>query len=151
MTENDVSDDTLFALPILLPRSTEYTKLQVPPEATAGEIRAAGLRYVARLRDRKASEKEIAAANSVNLENAVNRATYDARFPPLELLRTEQTWEPILDDRDAGLTALRSAVESFLAEAGGPVHYPMDTTRTDFIADFSRTSLLDDLPGQPNS
>jgi hypothetical protein len=151
MSENDVSDDALFALPILLPRSTEYAKLQVQPEATAGEIRAAGLRHVARLRERGADEAEIAVANSVNLENAENRAQYDARFPPLELLRLEQTWEPFLDNRATGLTALRSAIESFLSEAGGPVHYPMDTTRADFTADFSRTSLLDDPPGQPNS
>jgi hypothetical protein len=146
MSEGNRPDDALFALPMLVPRSTEYTRLQVPPEATAEEIRAAGARYLARLRERGASEEEIARANSVNLENSEARAEHDARFPPLPLLRIEQTWESVFDDRGTGLTVLRSEIESFLEATGELVHYPMDTTRADFTADFSRISLLDDLP-----
>ena len=127
-----VDDDggTLFALPLVVPRSTEYTRLGVPPEATADEIRAAAARYDALLQARGASEDEIAAA-------------HDARHPPLPLLRLEPTWEPVLDERDVGLTVLRREIEVFLAAAGEEVHHPTDTTRTDFTGDFTRTHLLD--------
>ncbi|GGY00875.1 hypothetical protein [Streptomyces minutiscleroticus] len=133
----------LFGLPLVVPRTTEYTRLGVPPEATAEEIRAAAARYDARLQARGASEDEIAAAHAVNMENAEARAEHDARHPPLSLLRVEPTWEAVLDDRDAGLTVLRREIESFLAAAGADVHHPTDTTRTDFTADFTRAHLLD--------
>ncbi|MDX2543294.1 hypothetical protein ACOT81_43615 [Streptomyces sp. WI04-05B] len=140
-----VDDDsgTLFALPLVVPRSTEYSRLGVPPEATADEIRAAAARYDAMLQARGASEDEIAAAHAVNLENAEARAAHDARHPPLPLLRLEPTWEPVLDERDVGLTVLRRELEVFLAAAGEEVHHPTDTTRTDFTGDFTRTHLLD--------
>ncbi|WP_371663788.1 hypothetical protein [Streptomyces sp. NBC_00280] len=140
-----VDDDggTLFALPLVVPRSTEYTRLGVPPEATADEIRAAAARYDALLQARGASEDEIAAAHAVNLENAEARAAHDSRHPPLPLLRLEPTWEPVLDERDVGLTVLRREIEVFLAAAGEEVHHPTDTTRTDFTGDFTRTHLLD--------
>lgn len=83
------------------------------------------------------------AAHAVSLESAEARAAHDARFPPLPLLRLEPTWEPVLDDRDAGITVLRREIEGFLAAAGESVHHPMDTTRTDFTSDFTRTHLLD--------
>ncbi|WP_405824272.1 J domain-containing protein [Streptomyces sp. NBC_01390] len=140
-----VDDDggTLFALPLVVPRSTEYSRLGVPPEATADEIRAAAARYDALLQARGASEDEVAAAHAVNLENAEARAAHDARHPPLPLLRLEPTWEPVLDERDVGLTVLRRELEVFLAAAGEEVHHPTDTTRTDFTGDFTRTHLLD--------
>ncbi|MEU9111260.1 hypothetical protein AB0D04_05510 [Streptomyces sp. NPDC048483] len=128
---------------MVVPRSTEYVRLGVPPEATAQEIRAAAGRYDARLQARGASEDEIVAAHAVNLENAEARAAHDARFPPLPLLRLEPTWEPVLDERDAGLAVLRREIENFLVTAGECVHHPMDTTRTDFTGDFTHTHLLD--------
>jgi hypothetical protein len=141
----DMAGGALFALPLVVPRSTEYTRLDVPPEATADEIRAAANRCDARLRARGASEQEIAAAHAVNLENAEARAAHDARYPPLPLLRLEPTWEPILDEdaKAVGLTVLRREIESFLTAAGECVHRPTDTTRTDFTGDFARTHLLD--------
>ncbi|MEV1077561.1 hypothetical protein AB0I98_04800 [Streptomyces sp. NPDC050211] len=139
----DEDGGTLFALPLVVPRSTEYTRLGVPPEATAEEIRAAAARYDALLLARGASEDEIAAAHAVNLENAEARAAHDARHPPLPLLRLEPTWEPVLDDRDVGMTVLRREIEAFLSAAGEDVHHPSDTTRTDFTGDFTRTHLLD--------
>ncbi|MEU9211253.1 hypothetical protein AB0D27_25760 [Streptomyces sp. NPDC048415] len=141
----DMAGGALFALPLVVPRSTEYTRLDVPPEATADEIRAAANRCDARLRARGASEQEIAAAHAVNLENAEARAAHDARYPPLPLLQLEPTWEPILDEdaKAVGLTVLRREIESFLTAAGECVHRPTDTTRTDFTGDFARTHLLD--------
>ncbi|WP_105971244.1 J domain-containing protein [Streptomyces geranii] len=139
---------TLFALPLVVPRSTEYTRLGVPPEATADEIRAAAARYDALLQARGASEAEIAAAHAVNLENAEARAAHDARRPPLPLLRLEPTWEPVLDERDVGLTVLRREIETFLSAAGEDVHHPTDTTRTDFTGDFTRVHLLDGFAGE---
>lgn len=150
MSEVNALGDPLFGLPMLVPGSTEYTRLQVPPEATMEEIRAAAGRRLARLRERGASEEEIAVANSINLENAEVRAKYDARFPPLPLLRIEPTWESVLDDRDDGLTVLRREIESFLTAVGESVHYPMDTTRTDFTADFTHIDLLDGPAGRLN-
>ncbi len=138
----------LFKLPLVLPRSSEYTRLGVSPEATAEEIRAAAARYDARLQARGASEDEIAAAHAVNLESAEARAAHDARHPPLLLLRLEPTWEPVLDERDAGLTVLRREVEAFLTAAGESVHHPTDTTRTDFTGDFTRSHLLDGFAGE---
>ncbi|MFF3714078.1 J domain-containing protein [Streptomyces phaeochromogenes] len=143
MPGGDITSGALFALPLVVPRSTEYTRLGVPPEATADEIRAAAARYDSRLQARGASEEEIAAAHAVNLESAESRAAHDARYPPLPLLRLEPTWEPVLDERDAGLTVLRREIEAFLTAAGEPVHHPSDTTRTDFSGDFTRTHLLD--------
>jgi len=143
MPGGDITSGALFALPLVVPRSTEYTRLGVPPEATADEIRAAAARYDARLQARGASEEEVAAAHAVSLESAEARAAHDARYPPLPLLRLEPTWEPVLDERDAGLTVLRREIEAFLTAAGEPVHHPSDTTRTDFSGDFTRTHLLD--------
>lgn len=143
MSGVDNDGGTLFALPLVVPRSTEYSRLGVPPEATADEIRAAAARYDALLQARGASEDEIAAAHAVNLENAEARAAHDARHPPLPLLRLEPTWEPVLDERDIGLTVLRREIEAFLSAAGEEVHHPTDTTRTDFTGDFTRTHLLD--------
>ncbi|MCI3272842.1 J domain-containing protein [Streptomyces cylindrosporus] len=145
MPGSDMAGEGLFALPMVVPRTTEYSRLGVPPEATAQEIRAAAGRYDATLQARGASEDEIVAAHAVNLENAEARAEHDARFPPLPLLRLEPTWEPVLDERDAGLTVLRREIEDFLTAAGETVHHPMDTTRTDFTGDFTRTHLLDGL------
>jgi hypothetical protein len=139
----DTTGRVLFRLPLVVPRSTEYTRLGVTPEATAEEIRAAAARYDAALQARGASEDEIAAAHAVNLESAEARAAHDARHPPLALLRLEPTWEPVLDERDAGMTVLRRDIEAFLAAAGESVHHPTDTTRTDFTGDFTRSHLLD--------
>ncbi|GAA3160274.1 hypothetical protein GCM10010451_05160 [Streptomyces virens] len=144
----DRAGRVLFKLPLVLPRSSEYTRLGVSPEATAEEIRAAAARYDARLQARGASEDEIAAAHAVNLESAEARAAHDARHPPLLLLRLEPTWGPVLDERDAGLTVLRREVEAFLTAAGESVHHPTDTTRTDFTGDFTRSHLLDGFAGE---
>ncbi|MEU9101657.1 hypothetical protein [Streptomyces sp. NPDC048361] len=143
MAGGDTGGAGLFALPIVVPRTTEYARLGVPPEATAEEIRAAAARYDAQLQARGAGHDEIVAAHAVSLESAEARAAHDARFPPLPLLRIAPTWEPVLDDRDAGLSVLRREIEGFLAAAGESVHHPMDTTRTDFTSDFTRTHLLD--------
>ncbi|MFJ8464421.1 hypothetical protein [Streptomyces swartbergensis] len=139
------ADGALFSLPMVVPRTTEYTRLGVPPEATADEIRAAANRNDARLRARGASDEEIAAAHAASIENAEARAAHDARFPPLPLLRLVPTWEPILDTdgKAIGLAVLRREIEAFLTAAGECVHHPMDTTRTDFTGDFARTHLLD--------
>jgi hypothetical protein len=139
------ADGALFALPMVVPRTTEYTRLGVPPEATADEVRAAANRHDARLRARGASDEEIAAAHAASIENAEARAAHDARFPPLALLRLVPTWEPILDtdEKAIGLAVLRREIEAFLTAAGESVHHPMDTTRTDFTGDFARTHLLD--------
>ncbi|MET7688621.1 hypothetical protein ABZT06_11675 [Streptomyces sp. NPDC005483] len=139
----DHDSGALFGLPLVVPRSTEYTRLGVPPEATADEIRAAAARYDALLQARGASDEEIAAAHAVNLESTEARAAHDARHPPLPLLRLEPTWEPVLDDRAVGMTVLRRETEAFLRAAGEDVHHPTDTTRTDFTGDFTRTHLLD--------
>lgn len=145
------ADGALFSLPMVVPRTTEYTRLGVPPEATADEIRAAANRNDARLRARGASDEEIAAAHAASIENTEARAAHDARFPPLPLLRLVPTWEPILDDADGkatGLAVLRREIEAFLTAAGESVHHPMDTTRTDFTGDFARTHLLDGFAGE---
>ncbi|WP_438295816.1 hypothetical protein [Streptomyces sp. HUAS TT7] len=143
MSVADAGGGELFGLPMVVPRATEYARLGVAPEATAEEIRAAAARYDAQLQARGASQDEIVAAHAVSLESAEARALHDARFPPLPLLRLEPTWEPVLDDRDAGLTVLRREIETFLTAAGESVHHPMDTTRTDFTSDFTRTHVLD--------
>jgi hypothetical protein len=139
------ADGALFSLPMVVPRTTEYTRLGVPPEATADEIRAAANRHDARLRARGASDEEIAAAHAASIENAEARAAHDARFPPLPLLRLVPTWEPILDadEKAIGLSVLRREIEAFLSAGGESVHHPMDTTRTDFTGDFTRIHLLD--------
>lgn len=144
----DTTGRVLFRLPLVVPRSTEYTRLGVTPEATAEEIRAAAARYDTALQARGASEDEIAAAHAVNLESAEARAAHDERHPPLSLLRLEPTWEPVLDERDAGMTVLRRETEAFLAAAGESVHHPTDTTRTDFTGDFTRCHLLDGFAGE---
>ncbi|HET9168739.1 MAG TPA: hypothetical protein VFN97_04855 [Actinospica sp.] len=133
----------LFKLPFVIPGSTEYSRLGAPPEATAEEIRAAAARRDARLKARGADADELAAAHEVNLENAQTRAEYDARYPPLGLLRLEPTWAPIFDERDAALAVLRREIEAFLAAAGESVFCPSDTTRTDFSGDFAHCPLLD--------
>ncbi|MBQ0983779.1 hypothetical protein KBZ10_04420 [Streptomyces sp. F63] len=143
MPVSHAADEGLFTLPLVVPRSTEYTRLGVPPEATAQEIRVAAGQYDALLQARGASEDEIVAAHTVNLENAEVRAAHDALFPPLPLLRLEPTWQPVLDERATGLTVLRREIEDFLTAAGEPVHHPIDTTRTDFTRDFTRLHLLD--------
>ncbi|MER7407531.1 hypothetical protein ABT373_34920 [Streptomyces sp. NPDC000070] len=139
------ADGALFSLPMVVPRTTEYTRLGVPPEATADEIRAAANRNDARLRARGASDEEIAAAHAASIENTEARAVHDARFPPLPLLRLVPTWEPVLDadGKAIGLAVLRREIEAFLTAAGESVHHPVDTTRTDFTGDFARTHLLD--------
>jgi hypothetical protein len=145
MPDADEAGGALFSLPMVVPRTTEYTRLGVPPEATADEIRAAANRNDARLRARGASDEEIAAAHAVNLESTESRAAHDSRHPPLPLLRLVPAWEPILDadGKAAGLTVLRREIEAFLSAAGEDVHHPTDTTRTDFTGDFVRTDLLD--------
>src|SRR5690242_10617367 len=95
---------TLFSLPLVLPRSTHYSRLGIPPEAGAEEIRAAAARYDAKLKTDGASRQEMAEAHSLSLENSAVRAEHDARFPPLLLMRLVPTWEPVFDDRQAGLT-----------------------------------------------
>jgi hypothetical protein len=133
----------LFTLPLVIPRSTEYTRLAAPPEATAEEIRAAAARRDARLRAEGASQDALAAAHEVNLADAGARAEYDARFPPLGLLRFEPTWAAVFDERDTALAVLRREIEAFLAAAGERVFCPSDITRTDFTGDFAHCPLLD--------
>jgi hypothetical protein len=135
---------TLFSLPLVLPRSTHYSRLGIPPEASADEIRAAAARYDAKLKTGGASRQEMAEAHSVSLENSIVRAEQDARFPPLPLMRLVPAWEPIFDDRRAGLTALRREIEAFLLDAGEAVHHPTDMTRSDFTGDFTHNPLIDD-------
>ena len=143
MHDRDRTGSALFALALVVPRSTEYARLGTPPEATAEEIRAAAARRDARLRAEGASEDEIATVHTVNLENAKARAEYDARFPPLALLRLEPTWAPMFDERETALAVLRREIETFLTAAGEPVFRPSDTTRTDFTGDFAHCPLLD--------
>jgi len=143
MREPDPGGPALFALPLVVPRSTQYSRIGTAPEATAEEIRAAAARYDARLLARGASEEEIAAVHTSSLESAEARAAHDERRPPLSLLRLEPTWAPVLDERDAGLTVLRREIETFLTDAGEPVHHPTDTTRTDFTGDFAHSHRLD--------
>jgi hypothetical protein len=133
----------LFTLPLVVPRSTEYARLGTPPEATAEEIRAAASRRDARLKASGASADEFAAAHQVNLENAQARAEYDAKHPPLGLLRLEPTWAPLFDERDTALAVLRREIEAFLTAAGESVFCPSDSTRTDFTGDFAHCPLLD--------
>lgn len=134
---------TLFSLPLLMPRRTHYSRLRIPPEATADEIRAAAARYDARLKASGASAEEIAEAHSVSLQNASARAEHDAGFPPLPLMRLAPPWEPMFDDRGLGLTVLRREIETFLLTAGEAVHHPTDTTRSDFTGDFAYNPLID--------
>ncbi|TYK43648.1 hypothetical protein [Actinomadura decatromicini] len=134
---------SLFALPLVIPRSTLYAQLGVAPEATRGEIRAATNRLVARLKADGADEKTISETPGLNLEKGEARAAYDAQHPPLPLMRLEPAWAPVFDDRAACLAALRRELEAFLLDAGEAVYFPDDTTRTDFTADFTPTPLLD--------
>jgi hypothetical protein len=135
----------LFALPLVLPRASLYSRLGVPPEATAEEIRAAMARLHERLKARGASTEEIAKAHAVNLESHEARATHDAEHPPLSLMRLDPTWEPVFTDRATALAVLRREIEDFLRHAGETVHHPSDITRTDFTGDFTHTRLLDDV------
>jgi hypothetical protein len=127
----------------VIPRSTQYARLGVAPEATADEIRAAAARLGKALRDSGASPEEMAEAHRANLDSEEARAAYDARHPPLSLLRLEPTWDPVFDDRATCLAVLRRELEAFLRRTGEAVHHPVDTTRTDFTADFTPTPLLD--------
>jgi hypothetical protein len=134
---------TLFSLPLVMPQLTHYASLGVPAEATAEEIRAAAARNDARLRERGTDKNEISAAHSVALESAEGRAAHDARHPPLALMRLQPTWEPVLEDRATGMTALRRDIEAFLHRSGEPVAYPDDLTRSDFSRDFIYSPILD--------
>ncbi len=135
---------TLFTLPLVLPRSTHYSRLDVPPEATAEEIRAAAARHDTDLKARGASKDEVAEAHSVNLDSSARRAEHDAGYPPLALLRLEPTWNAIFDDRAAGLAMLRVEIENFLVDASETVFHPTDISRSDFTADFTYCPLIDD-------
>lgn len=145
MDDHTETGAALFALPLVVPRSTEYAELGVLPTATAEEIRAAAARRDDRLRAGHASADKIAAVHAVNLENTQARAEYDARQPPLALLRLEQTWSPLFDERETALAVLRRHTEAFLAAAGEAVFHPSDVSRTDFSGDFARNPLLDDV------
>jgi hypothetical protein len=134
---------SLFALPLVFPRDSHYALLGIAPEATAAEVRAAVAGYVARLRAGGADEGAVARAHGLDLESGEARAAYDARHPPLPLMRLEPTWDPVFDDRATCLAALRREVESFLLAGGEAVHHPDDATRADFTADFTPTPLLD--------
>ncbi|TYB43956.1 hypothetical protein [Actinomadura chibensis] len=134
---------SLFALPLVFPRSTQYARLGVAPEATAGEIRAATNRLAARLKAGGADEETISEMTGLDLEKGEAREAYDAQHPPLPLMRLEPAWAPVFDDRAACLAALRRELEAFLLDAGETVYFPDDTTRTDFTADFTPTPLLD--------
>jgi hypothetical protein len=134
---------SLFSVPPMVPRANRYAQLGIAPEATAAEVRAATDRYVARLKATGASDEAIADAHALSLERSEVRAAYDAAHPPLSLLRLEPAGEPVFDDRATSLAAVRRELERFLLDAGEPVHYPDDTTRTDFTADFWPTPLLD--------
>ncbi|MEY9912354.1 hypothetical protein ABIA35_008615 [Catenulispora sp. MAP12-49] len=144
MHSNTRTSAALFALPLVVPRSTEYAELGVAPAATAEEIRAASARRDVRMRARGAAAEEIAAAHAVNLENAKARAEYDACHPPLALLRLEPTWSALFDERVAGLAVLRREIEAFLFAAGESVFLPTDLDRTDFRGDFTHHRILDD-------
>lgn len=133
----------LFSLPVILPRSTHYSRLGVRPEATPDEIRAASARLQSELKARGADVSELVEANAINLESASARAAHDAEHPPLSLMRLQPTWSPVFDDRTAGLLALRTGLEQFLHERGEKVYHPSDLTRTDFIDDFTYCPLLD--------
>jgi hypothetical protein len=130
--------ESLFALPLLVPRTNRYTELGIAPEATTAEVRAATSRHVAKL-----TGDAVAEANAQSLVKPANRAAYDLQHPPLGLLRLEPVWDPIFDDRATSLAALRRELEAFLQAEGEPVHHPNDTTRKDFSGDFMYTPLLD--------
>lgn len=134
---------SLFALPLVIPRSTHYARLGVAPEATADEIRVASAKLDADLRARGASAEKLAEAHAINLENGRVRAAYDADHPPLSLLRLEPTGHPVFDDKATCLAVLRRELEEFLRDAGEIVYHPVDITRTDFTADFTPTPLID--------
>lgn len=143
MDDRDRTGSALFALPLVVPRSTEYARLGTPPEATGAQVRAAAARRDARLRAEGASEDEIAAVHTVSLENARSRSEYDERFPPLALLRLEPTWAPVFDERRTALAVVRREIEAFLTAAGECVFRPSDITRTNFTGDFAHCPLLD--------
>lgn len=130
---------SLFALPMVVPRTNRYTELGIAPEATAAEVRAATNRHIAKLK----SSDAIAEAHAKSLEKPDDRSTYDMRHPPLALLRLEPTWDSVFEDRATSLIALRRELEAFLHAEGESVHQPDDTTRKDFTGDFTPNPLLD--------
>jgi hypothetical protein len=135
---------TLFSLPLVLPRTSHYTRLGVGPEATAEEIRAASARIEHRLKSSGADAQELTEAHAVDLESSTARAAHDDARPPLALMRLLPAWPPLFEDRATALFVLRRELETFLADQGEPVHHPSDLTRTDFTADFTPDPLLDE-------
>ncbi len=135
---------TLFSLPIVLPRSTHYSRLAILPESTAEEIRAAAARLDARLRAEARSEADLAEAHRISLESQAGRTEHDTALPPLLLMRLEPTWNSIFEDRGAELAVLRREIENFLLRAGEVVRRPTDVDRTDFTNDYTYCGLIDD-------
>ncbi|MEV0588013.1 hypothetical protein [Nonomuraea sp. NPDC050310] len=133
----------LFSTPFVLPTRTDYSFLDLGPEATADEIRDASSRLDQRLRREKASEEELARAHAIRLESGDDRDEYDAAHPPLSLLKLLPTWDPIFDDHSAAIFVLRRSIEDHLTGRNEAVYRPSDLTRTDFTADHAPNPLLD--------
>jgi hypothetical protein len=139
---------------------SHYAVLGVPPDATAGEIRAARDRAIERLRERQRREpanreqllehqKAVNAAGE-ELARPTRRAQYDLDNPHIAYLTARRLAATLFVERSNVETILRS-IMAHLTEVGIPVAPLSDLDRSDFEADFTAMPLLDHWPSTVHS
>lgn len=96
------------------------------------------------LQDRlKEMEEELNRINQLVVLRSSDRAEYDRRTPPLELLKLENCLRDSLAKNHIALPLLREELSRFFKAQGEEVFHPSDFTREDFTSDFDYHPLLD--------
>ena len=96
------------------------------------------------LRERDELKERLERTNGIEIASPEGRAAYDAKHPPLALLRLETCAPDLLGNDPSALPLLRAAISAFLEDQGETVFHPTDITRREFAGDFTPTPLLDE-------
>lgn len=133
----------LFSYPLPVPLHTIYQRLGIGPDANADEVRDASREYVNRLTAAGADAEAIAEVNAIKIDSRERREDYDAKHPPLTLLKVRPPSSELFERSDRRLIVLRRDLERALEDVGEHVYHPSDLTRVDFVRDFMASEMLD--------
>ena len=137
---------------------SHYSLLGVSPDATAAEIRKARDTLIRELRERQRREptrrQELTERqrliNNVGEELArpAKRAKYDKDHEHLRFFTVRSAAAPMFTDPVDRIDVLHRVISAHLHAAGVRVRPLSDLDRSDFTADLTQNSLLDELMGR---
>jgi curved DNA-binding protein CbpA len=137
---------------------SHYSVLGVSPDATPEQIRRARDRMIKELKDRRKREptrrQEIdqrqTQINSIGgvLASPPKRAQYDKDHEHLRFFTIRSATAPMFTDPQDRIDVLHRVISAHLRESDVGIRPLSDLDRTDFTADVTPNTLLDELIGQ---